>query len=90
MKALLNLGCGSRFLENWTNLDFISNDPALLAHNLLQPIPFHENSFDVVYRSHLSEHFTKSDAEIFIGECYKVLRPGGVIRIVVPDLEPIA
>ena len=90
MKNYINLGCGSRFLENWTNLDFISNDTDVLAHNLLQPIPFDDKSFDVVYHSHLLEHFTKSDAERFIEECYRVLRPGGVIRIVVPDLEPIA
>lgn len=90
MKLLLNLGCGNRFLRDWTNVDFISNDIDVLAHNLLQPIPFDDKSFDVVYHSHLLEHFTKSDAESFIEECYRVLRPGGVIRIVVPDLEPIA
>lgn len=90
MKNYINLGCGSRFLENWTNVDFISNAPDVLAHNLSKTIPFDNKTFDVVYHSHLLEHFTKSNAERFINECYRVLRPGGVIRIVVPDLEPIA
>jgi len=90
MEEYINLGCGNRFLNDWTNVDFISSNAYVLSHNLLKPIPFEENSFDVVYHSHVLEHFTKSDAERFINECYRILKPGGVMRIAVPDLEPIA
>ena len=87
---LLNLGCGSRFNESWTNIDFISNSEKVIAYNLLNGIPFKKESFDVVYHSHVLEHFTKTDGEKLLGECYRVLKKNGIIRIAVPDLEKIS
>ncbi len=85
----LNLGCGSHFDKRWTNVDFISTGEGVIAHNILQGIPFDNNLFDVVYHSHVLEHFHKKDGEEFIKECYRVLKPGGIIRIAIPDLEKI-
>ena len=86
----LNLGCGYRFRSDWTNVDFISTGSDVIAHDLTQRIPFPDRSFDVVYHSHVLEHLPKSSAKHFIQECYRVLRPQGVLRVVVPDLEQIA
>lgn len=87
---LLNLGCGNRFHSFWTNVDFVSNNKNVIAHNLLRGIPFADNLFDVVYHSHVLEHFSKADGELFLNECYRVLKPAGIIRVAVPDLEQIA
>ena len=87
---LLNLGCGSRFHRDWINIDFYSLDESILPYNLLQGIPFEDNCIDVVYHSHLLEHFTRKDSFVFLLECNRVLKPGGIIRTVVPDLELIA
>ncbi|MEA5487296.1 MULTISPECIES: class I SAM-dependent methyltransferase [Pseudanabaena] len=86
----LNLGCGQRFHPSWTNINFISTGETVIAHDLRQGIPFQDQSFDVVYHSHVLEHIPKAEAELFIKECYRVLRPKGILRIVVPDLEQIA
>ncbi|MDX2212961.1 MAG: glycosyltransferase [Oculatellaceae cyanobacterium bins.114] len=86
----LNLGCGYHFHPNWTNIDFISTGEGVIAHNLRQGIPFPDASFDVVYHSHVLEHFAKEEAKQFLYECHRVLRPKGQIRVVVPDLEQIA
>lgn len=86
----LNLGCGHRFHPSWTNINFISTDQSVIAHDLKKGIPFPEHSFDIVYHSHLLEHLSKADAKIFMEECYRVLRPQGILRVVVPDLEQIA
>ena len=86
----LNLGCGNRWHLRWTNLDFVSKDKCVIAHNLNQAIPFADECFEVVYSSHLLEHFSKDKAEVFLRECYRVLKPGGVLRVVVPDLERIS
>jgi predicted SAM-dependent methyltransferase len=85
----LNLGCGNRYHKNWTNVDFISQDPNVIAHNLKLGIPFNDNTFHAVYHSHLLEHFTKNSAVDFMKECFRVLLPGGIIRIAVPNLEEI-
>ena len=87
----LNIGCGNNYSTNneWTNLDFVANGIKVMPYNLLKGIPFENNNFDLVYHSHLLEHFTKDDGEKMIEECFRVLKPGGVLRIAVPDLEQI-
>ena len=86
----LNLGCMYRYHPDWTNVDIVSTGESVIAHDLTQGIPFPDASFDVVYHSHLLEHIPKTEAESFLKECRRVLRPQGVLRIVVPDLEQIA
>lgn len=87
----LNLGCGNHFstANEWTNIDFVSTGKGVIEHNLLLGIPFDDNSFDLVYHSHVLEHFSKEDGELFIADCFRVLKPGGVLRVVIPDLEII-
>lgn len=86
----INLGCGFTFNDSWVNVDFISTGKDVIAHNLTQGIPFKDYSFQAAYHSHVLEHFTKTDAEKFISECYRILQSGGILRIAIPDLEPIA
>ncbi len=88
----LNLGCGDYFSreKEWVNLDFVSPHEGVIEHNLLQGIPFEDNTFDLVYHSHVLEHFSKEDGETLISECFRVLKPNGVLRIAIPDLERIA
>jgi len=87
---LLNLGCGDRFHSDWTNLDALPADPSIQSHDLREGIPFPDGEFDAVYHSHLLEHFPKRSAIPFLSECHRVLRPGGTIRVAVPDLERTA
>ena len=61
----------------------------MLAHDLANGIPFLDQEFDVVYHSHVLEHFDRSEGEKFLRECFRVLKPGGIIRVAVPDLERI-
>lgn len=86
----LNLGCGRRTHPDWENVDYTASAPGVRAYNLRNGIPYADSSFDVVYHSHLLEHFSKQSAPAFLRECYRVLKPGGTIRIAVPDLERIA
>lgn len=88
-KKILNLGCGQRYHEDWTNVDFYSDDKNIISTNLLKGIPFPNGTFDVVYHSHVLEHFSKNDGVNFIKECYRVLKPGGILRVVIPDLGGI-
>ncbi len=86
---LLNLGCGNHFHPGWVNLDLAPADPSVQRYDLLQPLPFAPESFSVVYHSHLLEHLPRERALPFIRECFRVLIPGGILRVVVPDLETI-
>ena len=86
----LNLGCGNRYSKDWINVDFVSSGVDVQQYDLTRGIPFSDSSFNAVYHSHVLEHFTKDYALNFLKECYRVLKPGGIVRIVVPDLEGIA
>jgi predicted SAM-dependent methyltransferase len=88
--SLLNIGCGSRFHDAWTNLDVAPIDPSVLAHDVRSPLPFPDARFDFVYHSHVLEHLEPADAVAFLRECHRVTRPGGTLRVVVPDLQQIA
>jgi len=87
----LNLGCGYTYSHNseWVNLDFVSTGEQVIAHNLLNGIPFENDAFDLVYHSHVLEHFTKKSGKKFLQECYRVLKKGAILRIAIPDLERI-
>lgn len=85
----LNVGCGSRFHSEWINLDSRPSHPDIQVHDLREGIPFTDNSFEVVYHSHVLEHLRKTQAPFFLKECWRVLKPGGILRVVVPNLEGI-
>jgi predicted SAM-dependent methyltransferase len=86
---LLNLGCGSRYHRDWINIDFVSSSSDVISYDLTGRLPFSESEIDVVYHSHLLEHFRKDHALYFLTECFRILKPGGIIRVAVPDLEQI-
>ena len=87
---LLNIGCGDHYHADWCNLEIASPDPKVILHDIRRGLPFEDGYFDAVYHSHVLEHLTAEVGEHFLYECLRVLRPGGVLRIVVPDLETIA
>jgi predicted SAM-dependent methyltransferase len=87
----LNIGCGSRYNPQWVNIDADSpqNNNDVLKVDLKKGIPFADESFNLVYHSHFLEHLPKEKADFILQECYRVLRPNGIIRVVVPDLETL-
>jgi len=58
-----------------------------VVHDLSKPLPFQDNSFSAVYASHVLEHLYRSRALALLSECKRVLKPGGTLRLVVPDLH---
>jgi predicted SAM-dependent methyltransferase len=86
--AYLNVGCGASFSAEWTNLD-LHPRRHVLAHDVRDPLPFPDESFDAVYTSHLLEHLEPEVGLRLVEEMNRVLVFGGVIRVVVPDLEDI-
>ena len=86
---LLNLACGNRYHKDWINIDFHSSSKFVKKVNILKGLPYKDNYFDVVYSSHFIEHLSFEQVKKVITEIKRVLKPEGIIRIVVPDLENI-
>jgi predicted SAM-dependent methyltransferase len=85
--ACINIGCGPKYIEGMINVDgnlFRKKD---LWLDVTLGLPFPDNSARGIYASHVMEHFNIKDARRLLGEFYRVLKPGGGLRIVVPSLE---
>lgn len=78
------------FHPDWVNLDSSVSAPGVIRHDLRRGLPFPDASFDAAYGSHVLEHLQPEAAARLLRECHRVLKPGGIARIVVPDLEAIA
>lgn len=82
----LQLGCGTRLKKGWVNIDLRAS--ADIRLDLFRPLPFHNDSVDIVYSEHFLEHIDYPDAAMkLLAECLRVLKPGGVFSVGVPDTE---
>lgn len=85
----LHLGCGQIIKEGWVNVDL---EPAKggIRRDLSRPFPEESDSVDFIFHEHFIEHLTREQGVAFLKECYRVLRPGGVMRLSTPDLYMLA
>lgn len=88
--TMVNLGCGSCYNAAWINFDSVPCSSDVRWCDLRKPLPILSGSVDVVYHSHVLEHLTANEGRGLLHECHRILRPGGILRVVVPDLEGIA
>jgi len=82
----LNIGCGAVLKEGYINVDLFVQHPNVVlapADNL----PYPDNSVDEVFSSHLLEHISHLQTASVLSEWRRVLKPGGVFNLVVPNLE---
>ena len=76
-------------LLNAEQLKFIAMAKAADIHfvNACSKIPEAHGSVEVIYSSHMLEHLDREKAAKFLREAFRVLAPGGIIRIAVPDIS---
>lgn len=96
-----NLGCGTLLYEGFLNIGHWeslgagsiykdlngTHNTYMLNHDLRHGIPAKNESLELIYHCHMLEHISYTDGIKFINECYRALKPGGKMRVVVPDLE---
>jgi SAM-dependent methyltransferase len=86
----LQLGTGHNPLPGWLNTDVQVFRRGLVEFlDATKPFPLPDGAFDYVYSEHQIEHIPLEAGEHMLRECYRVLHPGGVVRIATPDLERI-
>lgn len=83
----LNVGCGWNTPAGFINLDYEWHAKVDLVWDLAKPLPFADNSMDGVYTEHCMEHVTHQVALFALSEFRRVLKPGGRLRVIVPDAE---
>jgi SAM-dependent methyltransferase len=82
---------GLMFHQEWTNIKFalipVPPNGDVYVRDIRRPLGLPGVTFDAVYANHVLEHLTPDEAGKFLAEVYRVLKPNGVCRVVVPDLE---
>ena len=84
----LQIGAGPSKLDGWllTDINTKLHYPTLFL-DATKTFPVPASCFDYIFSEHMIEHVSHEDAKRMLGECCRVLKPGGKIRIATPDLD---
>lgn len=97
-KVKLNIGSfTTMFHHGWINLDV---HPTLTQwaktygynfrqHDMRTPLPFESNSVDMIYAHHFLEHINYGEGAAFLRDSLRVMKPGGLIRLIMPDARKL-
>jgi predicted SAM-dependent methyltransferase len=86
----LHIGCGEKYIPGFVHIDvrkFPHIDHVASAEKLTM---FADDSVDLIYCAHILEHFPRAKTSEVLAEWRRVLRPGGTLRLAVPDFEALS
>ena len=83
----LNLGCGPNHKPGFINLDYFWTPEIDVCWDMACPLPLPDASVSGIFTEHCLEHLSYEDGAKALQEIHRLLRPGGVARIVVPDAQ---
>lgn len=85
----LNIGCGKNILPGWLNADLHPIFEAVWM-NAAEMSRHNDNIYTACLCEHMIEHVPKPSGRRFVEEIFRVLRPGGLLRVVTPDLSAMS
>ena len=85
----VNIACGDSYINDWLNFDYAPHSSAVKKSNLLDKLNVPDCYAGVVYSSHFLEHIPKNLVTTFLTECFRITKQGGILRLVLPDLEDL-
>ena len=83
----VNLGCGENYIPGFTHVDLDTYPHIDHQRDIRDLDIFDDNSADLIYSSHSLEYFDRIEVKAVLKEWIRVLKPGGVLRLAVPDFE---
>jgi predicted SAM-dependent methyltransferase len=85
---LVNIGCAEEGKPGWVNVDVVRAAGVNCIYDCRRDLPFADASVRGIFTEHFLEHIDYTEElPSFLSECHRVLVPGGVMRIIVPDAE---
>ena len=86
----LHLGCGKKHIPGFIHVD-IEDHPHVDHRTPINSLTFAEdNSVELIYASHVLEHFGRHEVDQVLREWFRVLQHGGILRLAVPDFEAVS
>jgi ubiquinone/menaquinone biosynthesis C-methylase UbiE len=82
----IHLGCGWRdFGPDWVHIDNGDYNHLDYKTDVSKPLPLGDNVADLIYASHVIAYFDREQIKDILKDWYRVLKPGGIIRLATPD-----
>jgi len=86
MEKILDIGCGRNKIIGALGFDIDKSYNPDILHDLnIYPYPIKDKEFDKIYAKHVIEHV--NDPTVFIQECYRILKPNGVLFVETPHFS---
>jgi SAM-dependent methyltransferase len=86
----LHLGCGAKYIPGFFHIDALGY-PHVDRKGFVDRLDFlRNNSVALIYASHVLEHFGRNEVDYVLREWHRVLQPGGILRLGVPDFAACA
>lgn len=83
----LHLGCFNKKINGFINVDIREEVKPDVLDNIFELKKFEENTVDLIYCCHALEHCDYKETEIALKRWFNLLKPSGVLRLAVPDME---
>ncbi|MBI5049143.1 MAG: methyltransferase domain-containing protein [Deltaproteobacteria bacterium] len=85
----LHLGCGNRRIDGFIHIDLMDYEYIDYKSSADKLGFIKDGTVDLIYASHLLEHFGRNEIEKVLTEWHRVLKRGGILRLAVPNFEAI-
>ena len=83
----LQIGCQIHNMKQWLNVDILPKNDDIVYMDATKKFPLPDNTFSHVFSEHMIEHIGFEDGIFMVKECYRVMKKGGRIRLVTPNLK---
>ncbi len=87
LNKILYKPAGSSIFYSFKEYNEIIKNSRLLFFDLRNGAPFPNNSLDVIFSSYFLKHLNKNDGRKFLKDCYRTVKEGGMMRLMIPDLD---
>lgn len=85
----LHLGCGKKYIPDFKHVDLQSFDHIDCTTSVDNLSFAEDDSVELIYASHVLEHFGRHEYKEVLKEWFRVLSPNGVLRIAVPSFDAV-
>ena len=89
-KVKINLGSGHWKLDGWVNVDIDRDSQPDVCANLGSGLPFANGVARLMHSEDFIDQLALENAAGFLRECHRILAPGGVLRVLTPDMRKLA
>lgn len=86
----LQIGAQGSSMKGWLNVDILPKIADTAYMDATKRFPFEDHTFDYIFAEHMIEHITYDEGQFMLRECFRVMKPNGIIRLATPNLDNLA